>query len=53
MQRNPIPCLQADALALGLGDRLDFFGDEFGALVDMNTVELWPIARDPSGVARV
>ena len=53
MQRNPIPCLQADAPALGLDDRLDFFGDVFPLLVDMDAVELGQIARDPGGVARV
>lgn len=53
MQRNSIPGLNAYAPAFGLLDWGDFFGDEFCALVDLDAVELRPIAGDPGGVARV
>lgn len=53
VQRDSIPCLKSYSPALGLGDRLDLFGDEFPLLVDSDAVELGPIAGDPSGVARV
>lgn len=39
--------------ALWLGDRLDFFGDVFPLLVDMDAVEVGPVAGYPGGVARV
>ena len=53
MQRNSVPGLQANAPALGFGYCIDLFGDVFRALVDLNAVELGPIAGDPGGVARV
>ena len=40
VQRDSIPGLQADSPALGLCDRLDFFGDVFSLLVDFDAVEL-------------
>ena len=53
MQRDSISGLKPYAPALGLLDSGDFFGDVFSALVDLNAVELRPIAGDPGGVARV
>ena len=53
MQRNSVPGLEPYAPAFGLLDWCDFFGDVFCALVDLNAVELRPIARDPGGVAWV
>ncbi len=47
VQRDSIPCLKSYSPALWLGDRLDFFGDVFRSMVDMDAVELGPIARDP------
>ena len=53
MQRDSIPGLQADSPALGLDGHLDLLGDVFSPLVDLDAVELGPIAGDPGGVARV
>ena len=52
-ETDSIPSLQAYAPALGLGGHLDLFGDVLCLLVDLNAVELGPIAGDPGGVARV
>ena len=53
VQSDSVPGLETNAPALGLLDRGYFFGDVFGALVDLDAVELGPIAGDPGGVARV
>lgn len=46
MQRNPIPCLQADSPTFWLLDWCDLFGDVFGSLEDLNAVELGPISGE-------
>lgn len=53
MYRDSVPSLDPYAPALGLLVWGDLFGDVFSALVDLDAVELRPIARDPGGVARV
>ena len=53
VQRDSIPYLKSYSPALGLDGHLDLFGDVFSLLVDMDAVELGPIAGDPGGVARV
>ena len=53
MKCHSVPGLQSYAPALWFLVRVDFFCDVFGALVDLDAVELRPISRDPGGVARV
>ena len=53
MKCHSVPGLQSYSPALGFGGHLDLFGDVLGLLIDMDAVELGPIAGDPGGVARV
>ena len=53
MKCHSVPGLQSYSPALWFGGHLDLFGDVLGLLIDMDAVELGPIAGDPGGVARV
>ena len=43
----------SDGLMTQSGHSLDLFGDVFRLLIDLDAVELGPIAGDSGGVARV